>query len=95
MRDPGRISGAKRGSGAAFPTTEHDRENFSRLRAKFADVLRLMLAGAEQAEPPALSIRRCPSRALPELELHNSLASARRYAPDESGSQCKYGRGAL
>jgi len=49
-------------------------ENFSRLRAKFADVLRLMLAGAEQAEPPALSIQALSiAKHLPELELHNSL----------------------
>lgn len=49
-------------------------ENFSRRRAKFADVLRLMLGSADQAEPPALSIQALSiAKHLPELEIHNSL----------------------
>jgi hypothetical protein len=49
-------------------------ENFTRVRAKFADVLRLMLASADRAEPPALSIQALSiPKHLPELEIHNSL----------------------
>jgi len=49
-------------------------ENFSRMRGKFADVLRLMLSSADQAEPPALSIQALSiAKHLPDLEMHNSL----------------------
>jgi hypothetical protein len=49
-------------------------ENFSRLRGKFADVLRLLLANADQPAPPALSIQALSvPKHLPELQVHNAL----------------------
>ncbi len=50
-------------------------ENFSRVHAKFADTLRLLLASTQEVNPPALSIQALSMRQhLPELHQHNSLA---------------------
>ena len=50
-------------------------ENFRRVRAKFADTLRLLLASTREQDPPALSIQALSMRQhLPELPQHNSLA---------------------
>ena len=50
-------------------------ENFRRVRAKFADTLRLLLASTRESAPPALSIQALSMRQhLPELPAHNCLA---------------------
>jgi len=50
-------------------------ENFRRVRARFADALRLLLASTDQGAPPALSIQALSVRQhLPDLALQNNLA---------------------